>query len=94
MLSFIVVVCGGNMDLIKKMWSKLMWVEEWVLIFEYVYGHAKNPIATRKRWPMYTTHEEDMLLRNSKWSDDFGNERVIMHDNTNIGLPTASDGEH
>ena len=50
-------------------------------------------LAARKRWPMYATHEEDNLFRNRKWSDDFGNARVIMHDNTNIGLPTASDGD-
>ena len=42
---------------------------------------------------MYATHEEEDLFWNPKWSDDFGNARVIMHDNTNIGLPKASDGD-
>ena len=50
-------------------------------------------VAARKRWPMYATHAEDIMICNSKWSDNFGNARVIMHDNTNIGLPTASDGD-
>ena len=42
---------------------------------------------------MYASHEENNLFRNRKWSDDFGNARVIMHDNSNIGLPTVSDGD-
>ena len=46
-------------------------------------------IAARKRWPMYATHEEDKLFCNAKWSDDFGNTRVIMHDNTNDMVPSS-----
>ena len=42
---------------------------------------------------MYATHNEDKLFRRDKWDDEVGNTRIIMHDNTNIGLPTASDGD-
>jgi len=119
MLSYIIVVCGGNIDVITTTGSKLTWLEEWMLYLEYMYGHSMNRwvdyekeynlnkdycrrvfrsklmlvIAARKRWPMYATHEEDNLFHNAKWSTDFGNTRVIMHNNTNIGLPTASDGD-
>ena len=50
-------------------------------------------IAAWKQWPMYATHEEDKLFPDRKWSDDFGNTRVIIHDDTKIGLPKASDGD-
>ena len=50
-------------------------------------------IGARKQWSMYATYKEDMLDCSSKWSDDFGNTRVIMHNNTNIGLPRASAGD-
>ena len=42
---------------------------------------------------MYATQEEDRLFRNDKSDDEVGNTRIIMHKNTNIGLPTASDGD-
>ena len=42
MLSFVVVVCGGKVDVMTQTYSKLTWLEEWVLYLEYVYGHSKN----------------------------------------------------
>ena len=120
LLSFVVVVCGGEMDVIIKTCSKLTWLEEWILYLQYIYGHSikrwvdyakeynlkmeycrrifrsklEIVITARKRWPMYATHREDVLFRDSKWENDVGNDtRIIMHDNTNVSLPTASDGD-
>jgi len=50
-------------------------------------------IAARKRWPMYATHEEDMNFRSDDWKKYVGDRRIIMHDNTNVGMPTASDAD-
>jgi len=47
-------------------------------------------MEARRRWPMYATHEEDLLLRKSKWVE-LNDYRVVMHDNTNVGMATASD---
>jgi hypothetical protein len=42
---------------------------------------------------MYVSQEEDVKLRKEKLDEHFKNKRVIMHDNTNVGLPTASDAD-
>jgi hypothetical protein len=42
---------------------------------------------------MHTSHDKDLEFRKQKWNDHFENKRVIMHDNTNAGLPTASDAD-
>ena len=49
-------------------------------------------INARKRWPMYATHEEDIILCKPKWNQEIDNVQIVMHDKTNICLPTASDG--
>jgi hypothetical protein len=38
MLSFIVIVYNGNIDLIVQTSTELMWIEEWMLYFEMVWG--------------------------------------------------------
>ena len=40
MLTFVIIVCGGNMYVITTTCSKLTWLEEWVLYLEYVLGHS------------------------------------------------------
>ena len=42
MLSYVIIVCGGDMDLLTKTFSKLTWIEEWVLYLQYIYGHSMN----------------------------------------------------
>jgi len=119
MLSFIVIICGGDMNVLTKTCSKLTWLEEWLLYLQYVYGHSINRwidyekeynldrkhcrrvfrshlklvISARNIWPMYATHEEDMKFRSNEWNEQVGDRRIIMHDNTNIGMPTASDAD-
>jgi hypothetical protein len=44
MLSYIIVVCGGSIDLIRQRSSSLTWYEEWVFHFEWKYGR------TFQRW--------------------------------------------
>ena len=61
MLSFFVVVCSGDMDLIKKMCSKLTWLEEWVLYLEYVYGHSINRWVEYEK--EYNLHNKDHCRR-------------------------------
>lgn len=53
-------------------------------------------LAARKRWPMYLSYKEDIKLRNEWWNTQFPEDkkyRIIMHDNTNIKLPTATDAD-
>jgi len=40
LLSFVSVVCGGDMTNITKTTSILTWLEEWVLCFEFVWGRT------------------------------------------------------
>ena len=47
MLSFVIIVCGGNMYVITTSCSKLTWLEELVLYLEYVFGHSIS------RWSDY-----------------------------------------
>ena len=42
MISYIIIVCGGSMDNITKTCNKFTWLKEWVLCYEYMYGHSKN----------------------------------------------------
>jgi hypothetical protein len=54
-------------------------------------------ILTRKRWPLYATHKEDVQLRKPSWNEIFTiikGERIVMHDNTDaVRLMKASDPE-
>jgi hypothetical protein len=44
-------------------------------------------LRTQHIWGLFVTHNEDCLLRLSKWSDgEFEHRRLIMWDNTNIPL--------
>jgi len=50
--------------------------------------------STRNLWPMYAYYDEDAEFRDKKWNDHFDpntGPRVLMHDATNISLPTPSD---
>jgi DDE superfamily endonuclease len=61
-------------------------------LFDYKrYLHRK----CRESWPIYATIEEDMRLRQAKWTDRYGNERVVMWDNTNVPLyqPSSPDAQ-
>jgi hypothetical protein len=40
MLSYIFIVCGGDLDLINKRNSSLTWYEEWVFHLEWKYGRT------------------------------------------------------
>ena len=119
LLSYVVIICGGDINLITSSSSKMTWLEKWILYFEFLYGHSKNrwcdyeseyklkeencrrvftsklniAIDARNRWPMYLSHKEDCRFRKKKWNDLFENQRVIMHDNTNVTLPTPTDAD-
>jgi len=45
-------------------------------------------VNERRSWPMYTSHEEDIMFRNPAWNVHFDPKdgpRVVMHDSTNRG---------
>ena len=42
LLCYVIIICGGDMNQITSSCTKLTWLEEWVLFFEYTYGHSKN----------------------------------------------------
>ena len=53
-------------------------------------------LEARRRWPKYASYAEDVKLRKDKWDKHFPPEfgtRGVMHDNTNIPLPTPSDAD-
>ena len=51
MLSFALIICNGDLDLMFSSKSKLTWHEEWFLHFEMVWGR------TNKRWIDMSSHE-------------------------------------
>jgi hypothetical protein len=122
LLSYVAVVCGGDISLMVDTASKLTWLEEWTIYFEMSYGRSLirfcdyiksydssvNPVrrvfraklalvkAARKRWPMYASYTEDAAFRREEWNGHFDQEsgaRIVMHDNTNINLPSPSDAD-
>ena len=40
LLSFSIIVCGGDIETLTYKKHRLTWMEEWVLYFEYVYGRT------------------------------------------------------
>ena len=40
MLSYSIVACDGNVDIIKRRQTSLTWYEEWFLMFEYVWNRS------------------------------------------------------
>jgi hypothetical protein len=40
MLSYIFIICGGDVELIRKRNSSLTWYEEWVFHLEWKYGRT------------------------------------------------------
>jgi len=67
-------------------------------ILRRVFKHKLSlVIATRKSWPLYATHEEDIMFCKESWNSILGttekqnNLRLIMHDNTNVPLVRPSD---
>jgi len=51
-------------------------------------------LQSRQQWPMFATNEEDILLRKSSWNDTFDpskQQRVILHDSTDVRLLKPSD---
>lgn len=80
---------------------ELIWGRSWVnqvdLAKEYrlnarmknnvVDGRLYQILDCRNSWPMYLTHEEDVKMRAAKWADMLDvNDRVVMHDTTDIPL--------
>merc|ERR1712032_1206587 len=45
LLSYVIIICGGDMDQITVTSTKLTWLEEWIFFFEYIYGHSKNRLC-------------------------------------------------
>jgi len=41
LLSYAVIICGGDINLITSSFSKMTWLEEWIFYFEFIYGHQK-----------------------------------------------------
>jgi hypothetical protein len=94
MLVFALVVCRGDIEKMTRTNSRLTWIEEWVLCFEFVSHKSmvrwkdyavgyKCRVKTirdivrqkltlvvheRRSWPMYTSHEEDVMFRNPNWN--------------------------
>jgi len=60
MLSYILIVCGGDPELIRKRNSSLTWYEEWLFHFEWKYGR------TLTRWQDATKNlgPSQWILRN------------------------------
>ncbi|CAJ1957379.1 unnamed protein product [Cylindrotheca closterium] len=48
LLSYAIVVCGGDLDRLFKTCSKLTWLEEWLFYFEFKYS-----FTTGGRWQDY-----------------------------------------
>ena len=40
LLAYIVVICNGDFDRVRKRCTVLTWFEEWVLYFEWSCGHT------------------------------------------------------
>jgi hypothetical protein len=59
---------------------------------------VRQELDCRVRWPMYASYEEDAALRDPSWDRHFDpadpkkGHRPVMHDTTNIPLPSLSSG--
>ena len=120
MLAFALVVCRGDIEKMTRTNSRLTWLEEWVLYFEFVWhkslvrwidyavGYKCRSktirdivqrkltlvVNERRSWPMYTSHEEDIMFRNPAWNVHFDPKdgpRVVMHDSTNFPMQRPTD---
>ena len=40
LLSYVLIVCNGDLELMRKRSSSLTWYKEWFLFFEVVYGNT------------------------------------------------------
>jgi hypothetical protein len=69
--------------------------------FDISTDHARNVfrpklrlvIEARDRWPPYASYDEDRNLRDEKWTDRYGDRRIVFWDNTNVDMPKASNSE-
>ena len=50
-------------------------------------------LASRLRWPMFASYEEDFALRDKRWNGKYAGKRPIMWDDTNVGAPDPQDAE-
>jgi hypothetical protein len=50
-------------------------------------------VQCRKKWPRFAKYMEDTELKKQQWSNDYGERRIIMWDNTDISIPKPSDAE-
>jgi len=48
-------------------------------------------MRAREAWPTFLSHEEDKALRAEKWGENYGDKRVVMHDNTSAPATGSSD---
>jgi len=97
LLSFVAIVCCGDIAVMTKSVLFLSWLEEWLFYCEMMYGHSgmrwidyarsykiskkvlrrvfKHKLAlvieARHHWPIYATHEEDVMFRKNGWNDFF-----------------------
>ena len=40
MMQYVIIVCGGNIDILTKTQSKMTWLEEWLLYLTWAYGRV------------------------------------------------------
>lgn len=62
-----------------------------------VLSKLQYSMRARSRLPFYALHEEDLKSMKPHWNDEFTVEqRIVMHDNTNLHLmaPSNSDLNH
>ncbi|CAJ1954781.1 unnamed protein product [Cylindrotheca closterium] len=72
LLSYAIVVCGGDLDRLFKTCSKLTWLEEWLFYFEFKYGRTTGG-SWQDYEKMYKTSQKPLgkiLLK--KWSLELG----------------------
>ena len=53
--------------------------------FYHIVDHKLDLVLEcRRSWPLYSSFEEDALLRKEKWNEKYEGVRVVMWDDTNI----------
>jgi len=87
LLTYVSVVCNGDISKIMMRSTVLTWFEEWfarLIDLKAEYGPSvmdlrkmiqdkySLEVGARDRWPTYVSHEEDCKLRKSKWDEKYG----------------------
>jgi hypothetical protein len=50
-------------------------------------------LVAREAWPTFLSLEEDKALRSDKWEENYGDKRIIMHDNTSVPATGSSNAD-